>query len=282
MIDAHCHLNATYTAESVGNIIDKFVASQGERIVDVTTSSEDFLVSQRIISQYPDLVFSTVGFHPESPDGVAEAFEKLIVGFTELSSTLPNARNIVGIGETGIDYSFFANFPSTHVQVLEQQRELFVKHIALAKQFQLPLVIHARGRHLLDYSAYSEILSILLQERFQFSVYFHSFGGDYQLAKKIVDAGYFIGVNGIVTYSNAKAIAEVATKIPSEFLVLETDSPFLIPSNLERKLLENPKINEPIGVLYTAKRVATLRQIQLEEVLQRATNATKKLFAKML
>ena len=282
MIDAHCHLNATYTTKSVSRVLEKFIAAAGEKIIDVTTSSEDFVVSQEIISKYPLLVFSTVGFHPESPDGTTETFEKLMSGFTKLSSMLPTAQNIVGIGETGLDYSFFAHFPTNHDKVLDQQRELFVKHIELAKQSQLPIVIHARGKHLLDYSAYSEILSILNQEKFPYSVYFHSFAGDYHLAKKIVDTGHFIGINGIVTYSNAKAIAEVAAKIPHELMVLETDSPFLIPSNMERTQLENPKINEPLGVLYIAKRVATLRQIQPNEIIRQATNATKHLFAKML
>lgn len=281
MIDAHCHLNASYTAESVGPIVNRFIELHGEKIIDVTTNSDDFAISQQIIAKYPTVVFSTVGFHPEGPDGSDPTFQQLETGFSKLADAVATAKNIVGIGETGLDYSFYENFPTNHPQVIDQQRELFVQHIALARTRELPLVIHARGKHVLDYSAYHDILTLLEQEKFPLAVYFHSFCGDYELAKKIVEQGNFIGINGIVTYSNAKTVFEVAEKIPAERMVLETDSPFLIPSNLDRKLLDNPKVNEPMSIPYIAKRIASLRRISEEEVLRNATATTKFLFAKM-
>lgn len=282
MIDAHCHLTASYTTETLPAAIERFTTKGGKHVVDVTTSYSEIATSQSFIELLPQVIYSTLGIHPESSNGDPETHQKLLDDIAKIDTNLTEFKNIVGIGETGIDYSHEAEFPNNHTLVLDQQHEIFVAHISVAKKHNLPLVIHARGKHVLDYQAYEDILRVLSQENFSLPVYFHSFGGNYDLAKKIIDSGNFIGMNGIVTYSNAKEIAEAVTKIPLDQILLETDAPFLIPSNLDRKELASARTNEPFAVFYIAKRIAALRNITVEEVLSVTTSATKKVFVKIL
>lgn len=282
MIDAHCHLNTSYSIDTIQPIIEKFLHHKGKNIVDVTTTYEEIAPSQAIIGKYPEIVYSTLGIHPETSDGTDTKHQQALNAIKQIETNLPTYKNIVGIGETGLDYSHYEEYPTNHTLVLEQQRELFVEQLALARKNGLPLVIHARGQHIADYQAYTEILDILKAEQFSLPVYFHSFGGDYELAKRIIDQGNYVGVNGIITYSNAKELALTVSKIPLERVLLETDAPFLIPSNLDRKELESAKTNEPFAIFYTAKRIAALKNCSLDEVLETTTKATRKIFAKIL
>jgi TatD DNase family protein len=281
MIDAHAHLNATYSPATVEPVIDRFIKLGGEKIVDVTTCYKDFEISQSLIAKFPKVIFSTIGVHPESPDGTEETWRRVIEDFTKQEVAIKAAKNIVGIGETGLDFSFFEKFGEVHGKVIAQQRELFRLHVELAQKLQLPLVIHARGKNLLDYSPYGEILGILDELAVTVPIYLHSFAGDADLAKKATSRGYYLGINGIATYSNTQVLAEVVEQMPSELFVLETDSPFLVPSNLDRKELGEPKTNEPMGIFWTAKRVAKIRNTTPEAILaQSAVNAIR-LFSRL-
>lgn len=281
MIDSHCHLNASYDSETVESVLKRFTDLQGKIVIDVTTTMSELGVSQQIIAKFPSIVFCNIGIHPEGPDGESVKLEGLITDVEMLGKRLPDLQNVVGIGETGLDYSHFEEHGDSMTKVLEHQRHLFLEHIKLAKLHSLPLTIHARGEHYADFRPYQEVLDILEKEHFSYPVYFHSFGGDYALAKKMIERGYYLGVNGIVTYSGAKVLAEVVEKIPLERFLLETDAPFLIPSNMDRSLLGNSKVNEPIGIFSTAKRVAALRKCPVEEVLDTATISAKTFFARL-
>lgn len=283
MIDSHAHLNASYTTENIRPIMERFSNLGGQRIIDVTTSTEDFFVSQQLISKYPAVIYANVGLHPESPDGSTETWEGLLTAFEQLTSEISTAINIIGIGETGLDYSFYEKFGPNHTKVIEQQRELFILHAHLAEKLDLPLVIHARGKDLTDYSPYTEIFRIVDDLSLRVPLYLHSFAGDWNIAEIALKRGYVLGVNGIVTYSGAQVLADVTVRMPLDRLLLETDSPFLIPSNIDRsKELGNPKTNEPLGIFWTAKRVAKLRQCQPEQILELATNNAKRFFVRML
>jgi TatD DNase family protein len=201
--------------------------------------------------------------------------------FDTVGTQVSKYANIVGIGETGMDFYYF-NDQSDETTIVTHQEELFVQHIALATQLKLPLVIHARGRDTADMSAYKECFRILTQEHFSGKVYFHSFAGDISLAKKVLDDGNVIGVNGIITYANAKLLAEVITYTPLESILLETDSPYLIPSNLDRSILTDKKINEPIGIFSVAKRVAALKKVPPEEILEQTRQNTQAVFERIL
>lgn len=283
MIDSHCHLNASYPSETaVSSIIESFQSKGGKRIVDVATNIEEIAISQSLARAYPTTIYCNVGLHPETPNGQEASWNNIQDSFRTLTLMINTPTNLVGIGETGLDYSFKETHGEYFTKVIEQQRELFVSHIELAKNNTLPLVIHARGVNQQDYSVYQDVLDILTAEKFSGKVYFHSFGGTKELAEKIMDQGYFIGVNGIVTYSGAQVVAECIQYAPLSAMLLETDAPFLIPSNLDRKELQNPKTNEPIGIFATALRLAKLKKTDMTEVLHACEQNAHAIFERML
>ncbi len=283
MIDSHCHLNASYPSKAAAApTIESFISKGGKRIVDVATNIEEITISQSLARAYPTAIYCNVGLHPETPDGKTDSWIKIQDSLTTLRSTINTLINLVGIGETGLDYSYKETQGEYFTKVIEQQRELFVSHIELAKKNELPLIIHARGEHQQDYSVYQDVLGILTEEKFSGRVYFHSFGGTKELAEKIVDQGYLIGVNGIVTYSGAQIVAECIQYAPLSALLLETDAPFLIPSNLDRKELQIPKVNEPIGIFATAARVAKLKNTDVADVLHAGEQNAHAIFERML
>lgn len=283
MIDAHCHLNASYTNENeVAPIIDSFRKKGGEKIIDVATNRKETAVSQQLAMAFPTTIYCNVGLHPETPDGKTESWDTIYEDFAALSAEIGALKNLVGIGETGLDYSYKDTHGDLYKEVLHQQNELFVLHIELAKRHNLPLVIHARGEHQQDYTVYSDVLEILNREKFGGEVYFHSFGGSRELAVSILEKGYVLGVNGIITYSGAKLIAECIQYVPLETLLLETDAPFLIPSNLNRNELQTAKTNEPIGIFATAARISKLKNIDIMDVLHRCKENTTRVFERIL
>jgi TatD DNase family protein len=281
MIDAHCHLNTSYTPESVSVALEHFTKQGGTYVIDVTTSLEDIPRSQAIIKKYSTAIYATIGLHPETPKADSVTQQKILSDFESLTTQLPTLKNIVGIGETGLDYYYF-NEQTNESLVVKNQEELFRLHIALAEKLHLPLVIHARGRDTLDMTAYTDCLSIIKREHFTGKVYFHSFGGNLQTAEKILSENYYFGINGIITYKGSQQIADALEVIPLTSLLLETDAPFLIPSNMDRTLLTEKTINEPMAIFFSAKRLAAIKKIAIEEILQQTAKNTKAVFESLL
>ncbi len=265
MIDSHCHLNASYTVDSVSFVIEKFLHAGGRKIIDVTTTLKDFEIACTIAEKYPHIVHTTIGIHPE--ECTSEQLTSPLDAVKELFSAEELPNNVVGIGETGLDYSYLED-SSDNNEIISTQIALFILHVNEAKKRNLPLVIHARGKNVEDYSLYDKIIELLDELAPTQPTYYHSFAGDNELAQKIVAKGNMIGINGIITYSGAKILADVVKNVPLTNILLETDSPFLIPSNMDRSTLRDKKINEPIAIASIAKRVASLKGCTLEAVLE--------------
>lgn len=279
MIDSHAHLNASYTVDSISEVITSFMSKGGTAIIDVTTTLEDIPVSQSLIKLFPKQLYATVGIHPEevtleAPDAPLEAFE-------QLRTIIPQLHQIIGIGETGLDYkhAHLTNDPKT---VIRYQTELFLRHVAYAKETGLPLIIHARGIDNADTSPYSEILTILEREHVTSPVYFHSFAGNQENLEQIITRKNFIGINGIITYSGAKQLSEIVAKAPISAILLETDSPYLIPSNTNRSDLLDKSVNEPQTIPAIAKRIAALKNLSEQDILKETECNTRLCFAKIL
>jgi TatD DNase family protein len=247
----------------------------------VTTSLEEIPQSQAIIEKYSTIVYATIGLHPETPKADNITQQKIITDFEILTKQIPTLKNVIGIGETGLDYYYF-NEQTDETLVVKNQEELFRLHIALAEKLHLPLVIHARGRDTLDMTAYANCLSVIKSERFTGKAYFHSFGGDVHIAEKILSENYYFGINGIITYKGSQVIADALEVIPLSSLLLETDAPFLIPSNMDRTLLTEKTINEPMAIFFSAKRLAAIKKIAIEEVLEQTARNTKAVFESLL
>jgi TatD DNase family protein len=166
---------------------------------------------------------------------------------------------VVAYGEIGLDY--VKQYAPNDVQL-----EHYARQVDLAKKMQLPVVIHDREAH-------DDILSILNEKApFSRGGVMHCFSGDWHLAQKVLDMGFIISIPGVVTFNKATSMQKVAQKIPLDKLIIETDAPFLAPEPLRGKK------NFPEYVLYTARRIADLRGLSLEELASATTQNARKIF----
>ena len=186
-----------------------------------------------------DNVFATVGVHPNEHSGYEPSVDELIAAAQD--------SKVIGIGETGLDY-----FRSEGD--LEWQRERFRRHIRAAKAVGKPLVVHSRD-------AQPDTVNILREEEAAaVGGVMHCFVDDWDTAMRALDLGFYISFSGILTFNNAAQVRDVARRVPSERLLVETDAPYLAP------VPHRGKPNEPAYVLYVAARLAELRNVGVDEI----------------
>lgn len=255
LIDTHCHLDMIGADDDIGIIISRAAAHGVAPIITVGIDLESSRKAIRLAAQY-DSVYATVGIHPHN---VAELHDS---SYAELES-LCRMPKVIAYGEIGLDYV---------KQYVPQdiQRQHYARQVDLAKKMKLPIVIHDREAH-------ADILHIL-QQRAPFAAggIMHCFSGDWQLAQNVLDLGFAISIPGVVTFTKADVMQEVAKKVPLDRLILETDAPFLAPEPLRGKK------NVPEYVLYTAQKIAALRGISLEEVACATTENARNIFTMAL
>ena len=190
-------------------------------------------------------VFASVGVHPNTDEAAREP------SFTELTE-LGDDSAVVAIGETGLDY-----FRTTGE--LEWQRDRFRRHIRAARELAKPLIIHTRD-------AAADVIAILREENARdVGGVMHCFVDDWETACAAMDLGFHISISGIVTFKSADKLREVATRLPLDRLLLETDSPWLAP------VPRRGKQNEPAYVRYVAESLAALRGLPLEKIAEATT-----------
>ena len=244
IINTHSHVNMlreTNIDEAIQNAIDN-------KIVTIVPSSS---VQDKFIKKYND-VYGYVGVFPEE---VKDFSDKTISDMEEIIKSNPK---IIGIGEIGLDYYWDKSFK-------ELQKEVFIKQIEFANQMNLPLNIHSREAHL-------DTLEILKKYNKNSTAIMHCFSGSLEFARECIKEGIYIALGGVVTFKNAKKTKEVAKNIPLEYLLLETDDPYLAPVPFRGKE------NQPMYVKYVAEEIANLRGITPEEVAKTSTENAKKIF----
>lgn len=251
LIDSHTHLDMPQLRKDIKRVIERAHASGVAAMVTVGISLESSRSALEIAEKYSG-IYCTVGLHPH---GAHELSEDEIVSFKEI------ARNekVVAWGEIGLDY-YRDRAPR------ELQRLCFRLQINLARETGLPVVIHDRDAH-------EDTIRILKEESAQeVGGVFHCFSGDWDFAKRCLDMGFCISIPGTVTYSNAGQQRDVVRKCPPERLLVETDAPFLTPMPYRGKR------NEPAYVVFTARKIAELKNVSLEEMSERLTKNTARLF----
>ena len=239
LIDTHTHLFLPEFKEDHSRVISDAVEQGIMKMLlpNVDDTTMDSMLS--LADEYPGYCLPMIGLHPTSVD---ELFKRKLESVKEKLGT----REFWGIGETGIDLYWNDTY-------LEQQVEAFRLHIALAKEFRLPLVIHARN-------SFHEIFEVMDQENDDsLQGVFHAFTGDVKQACKIIDYGFKIGIGGIVTFKNA-GLDRIAKNIALEHIVLETDAPYLAPAP------NRGKRNEPAYLIYTAEKMAEIHGQPLEVI----------------
>ena len=229
--------------------------------VDLSTSLRAVELAKKF-----DFIFAAVGFHPNHVSQTTpEDWEEC----ERLALDNPFLNKIVALGETGLD-RYWDYVP------IERQRDSLVRTLDLGLRAQLPVVIHSR-------EANDDIMGVLRD--FYATVpksteprygVVHSFSGTPEQADELVDLGFYLGFGGFVTYTSKKFayLWEVAKKAPADRVLLETDCPFLTPHPLRGKL----ERNEPLTTIFVAKRLAELREVSTEDVVDQTTQNATRLF----
>lgn len=249
IINTHSHVNMlreTNIDEAIQNAIDNKIVT-----IVPSSSAQDIFDTDKFIKKYND-VYGYVGVFPEE---VKDFSDKTLSDMEEIIKSNPK---IIGIGEIGLDYYWDKSFK-------ELQKEVFIKQIEFANQMNLPLNIHSREAHL-------DTLEILKKYNKNSTAIMHCFSGSLEFARECIKEGIYIALGGVVTFKNAKKTKEVAKNIPLEYLLLETDDPYLAPVPFRGKE------NQPMYVKYVAEEIANLRGITPKEVAKTSTENAKKIF----
>ena len=216
------------------------------RVITCGVDKPSSLRSKKLAEKY-DYIYFAAGIHPDNMDEVC---------CTDFIKEMSGHEKCVAVGEIGLDYYFDSS--ST-----EKQKQVFEKQLILSKELNLPVIVHDRDAH-------ADTLELLKKHRPKGVV--HCFSGSPETAKEIVSLGMYIGIGGVITFKNAKRLPEVAKELPLDRLLLETDCPYLAPEPFRGKLCNSAMIE------YTAKRLAEIRNISYEEVLEATFENAMNLF----
>ncbi len=244
LVDSHCHINFSPLGEQLPQVLQNAKNNSVEYMLCVSVNLEDFPQVHALARNFPH-IFASVGVHPNERDGQDPAVEELV--------RLASDPQVIAVGETGLDYYRSEGD-------LSWQRERFRRHIRAAKECAKPLIIHMRD-------AAHDTLQILRDERAdEVGGVMHCFSETWETAQQALALNFYISFSGIVTFKNAEALRAVATKVPADRLLIETDSPYLAP------VPYRGKTNEPAYVRYVAECLANLRQVPLEIIAAGTTN----------
>ena len=245
-VDSHCHLSFPELRERLPEIRAAMAAAQVDRALCICTTLEEFDDVHALATGF-DNFWCSAGVHPDN-EGVREPS---VADLLELAAR----PRVVAIGETGLDYY---RLNGRSVADMAWQRERFRTHIRAARATALPLVVHTR-------SASDDTVAILREEGAQAGV-FHCFTETEAVARAALDLGFCISFSGILTFKTAQALRDVASFVPLDRCLIETDSPYLAP------VPYRGKTNSPAYVPLVAQQIAALKGIPVEEV-ARATSA---------
>lgn len=234
LIDTHSHLFNEYY-----NNIDEIANNMNGLVITAGVNDETNLEVIDVISKYSN-VYGNIGIQPEEIDNISENSFKII------EENLNNPK-IVGIGEIGLDYHYTK-------ENKDKQIEIFKKQLDLARLYNKPVIIHSRDAALDTYnilSEYKDLKKIL-----------HCFSYSVEMAKRFINIGCVLGIGGALTFKNNKKLTEVVEKIDINNFVLETDSPYMCPEPFRGKT------NVPNNVYYVALKIAEIKKINIEKVLE--------------
>ncbi len=252
LVDSHCHLDFSPLGEDLENVLNAARENTVTHLLCVSVNMRDY-PSVRSLAENCKHIFASVGIHPNERDEPE----------TDVETLVAEARRpeVVAIGETGLDY-----FRSEGE--LDWQRERFVRHIEAARISSLPLIIHMRD-------ACDDTLTLMKHnDADRPGGVMHCFSEDWSAAQRALDLGFYISFSGIVTFKSARALQEVARRIPLDRMLVETDAPFLAP------VPYRGKTNQPAYVRYTAEHIASLRDQPVEEIAAATTENFFHLFSK--
>lgn len=252
-----------YLADSHAHLIDKAFRKDEEKVIkrareegvrliinlgyDLRTS----LAAVNLAQDYP-FIYASVGIHPHEAARVPDNYQERLKG-------LSKKEKVVALGEIGLDYY-------RDLSPRNKQQEVFREQLRVARELAFPVIIHDREAH-------QDILKILQEERGGSNGgVLHCFSGDWEMAKKCMEMGFYISIAGPVTFKKSEKLQEVAKKLPLDRILVETDCPYLAPVPFRGKR------NEPSYVKYTLEKIASLRGMKEEELARATYDNTRKVF----
>lgn len=246
IIDAHTHINCDELYQERKEIIQRAIDNKVVAVFNTADSLNSFKNIDILQKEYSNYCYGVYGIHPEFASST---------NFTEVEEEIIKRKNIIkAIGEIGLDYHYPINEPEKN-----NQKDIFISQICLAKKLNLPIVIHSRD-------ADKDTFDILCQYAKDMKVYLHCYSGPYEMAKEYIKKipNIHFGVGGIVTFKNAKKLVEVVEKIDLKYFLTETDAPYLTPVPFRGKQ------NEPSYLIYVINKISELKnmnEVKVEEIL---------------
>jgi TatD DNase family protein len=249
VIDTHCHLEMKQFDSDREQVIERARAAGVEAMITVGSDLAGTSGAMELACRY-DFIYASIGIHPHD---AKDFTDDILARLAEWSAD----SKVVAIGETGLDYHY-DHSPR------EMQRAVFEKHLQLAGEKDLPVVVHSR-------EAVNDTIEILRRSGISKGV-LHCFSGNREMAEEVMSMGFYISIAGPVTFKKAKGLKEIAAIVPDDYLLVETDAPYLSPEPFRGKR------NEPAYVIETLKQIAGLRGVTLEDIARITNLNAKRLF----
>lgn len=246
IFDSHAH----YYDERFDGVRDELLSSLNNKNVcgiincgcDIETSKQSIMLAEKY-----DYLYAAVGYHPENREE--------ILNLDELKK-MATHKKCVAIGEIGLDYYWSPDKK-------EEQKKAFEEQIILAKELDLPIIVHDREAH-------GDTLEILLKHKPKGVL--HSFSGSPEMAAELIKIGMYIGISGVITFKNAKKLPDVVKMLPMDKLLLETDAPYLAP------VPYRGKTNNSSMIYLSAEKIGEIKNIDTISILKQSIKNTKTLF----
>ena len=251
MIDSHCHLDHEPLLSNIDSIIERSKSAGITKILTICTTLNSFNKIKKLVLK-DKIIYGTYGIHPhETKNDIVDS--DLII------NEISNNDKIIGVGETGLDFYYDNSDKETQIKSFET-------HIKASMELNIPLIIHSR-------SAENETFDILNKyKNDDLKILMHCFTGSQKFAEKLLDLNAYFSASGIITFKNSQDLQKTFEMIPLDKLLIETDSPFLAPEP------NRGKKNEPSFVKFTGKKLADLKNISFEDLVNSTTNNFNKLF----
>tara|TARA_Y100001935_G_C17162450_1_gene435994 strand:- start:97 stop:858 length:762 start_codon:yes stop_codon:yes gene_type:complete len=251
MIDSHCHLDHEPLFSDLSNVIKRSKNVGIEKLLTISTSFESFSRVKELTHR-DEMIYGTIGIHPhESSTNIITS--KQIIEYLKENS------KIIGIGETGLDF-YYNNSEK------EKQIASFREHIEASVKTNIPLIVHSRD-------AEKETFDILNEyKNTNIKILMHCFTGSKEFCEKMMTLNSYFSASGIITFKNSSDLQKTFKSISIDNMLIETDSPFLAP------VPKRGKKNEPSFIDFTAAKLAEIKNISKQELINKTTNNFNKLF----
>ncbi len=251
MIDSHCHLDHEPLINNISEVLRRSKNVGIKKILTICTTLESFESIKKIL-KLDDIIYGTFGIHPHETDSNHVSKKKIL-------DNIKINPKIIGIGETGLD--FYYNNSKKNKQI-----DSFKIHIEAAIEANLPIIVHSRNAEEETFN----VLNIYKDQKPK--IVMHCFTGSYIFYKEMKKLNSYFSASGIITFNNSKDLQNTFSKISTDKLLVETDSPFLAPVPMRGKK------NEPSYIEHTVKKLSEIKKIDLSEMINLTTNNFERLF----